>query len=292
MAPTLAAAAEPTIDIAQEVQARLGVKTIALSMHQRASQVDAFAKVLDPGPLAQLQSDLLAAEAAAAASKAEAQRSRALNVSGGSIADKDVEAAVAQAAADQSKLALLRQRIGLEWGPGIARMSAARRAALIADLAKGQTALVHVDTPDNEGQDGARSVDIDIGPNSGSAHGIVLGAARQAEPRLQSSGLIVEVKGPLAILLSIGLTQSAHINHADAVSGVVLPRSAVIRFEGSDWCYVRRGATRFERRLIDTPAPEQDGLFVAKGFAAGDQVIVQGAAEVFAVEQAQRTRAR
>lgn len=265
-------------------QARLGLQEQALSLERRASQVDAFAKVLDPGPLAQLQSDLLSAEAAAKASRAEADRTRALRAAGGGIADKDVEAAQAQAADDASKLQLLHRRLGLEWGPGIARLSDARRAALIQDLSSGQAALVHVDTPSNEGQAGARTVDVDVG--SDSIHGVVLGPARTAEPRLQSSGLIVEVTGKSAILLSVGLTQSAHINSASSTPGVIIPRPAVIRYQGLDWAYVRTSPDRFERRLMQDPAPVDKGLFVAGGFGPGEAVVVRGAAELFAVERA------
>ncbi len=288
LAATCASAAD--LAVTPEIQARLGVRPVALVASKRAAQVDAFAKVLDPGPLAQLESDLLAAEAAAAASKAEAARARALNAAGGGVAGKDAEAAIAQADGDRSRLELLRRRIGLEWGPGIARLSDARRAALIQDLSAGRAALVHVDTPNNEGQDGVRSVEIDVG--SGSLHGTVLGPARQAEPRLQSSGLIAEVKDKSAVLLSVGLIQSAHLNSTTQVSGVVIPRAAVIRFEGSDWAYVRAGPGGFERRRLDSPTPEEGGLFVTGGFSGGDQAVTQGAAELFGVEQGQGRRPR
>ena len=273
-----------------DAQARLGVRTQALTRQTRTGQIDAFAKVLDPGPLAALETDLEAAEAAAVASAAEAKRAQALNAAGGGVAKKDTEAAVSQARSDAAHRALLRQRIGLEWGPGLARLSDARRRALIADLARGEAALVHVDTPNNDGQADARTVEIDVG--SGSAHGVVLGAARAAEPRLQSSGLIAEVKGRSAVLLSTGLIQSAHINTKASAPGVVIPREAVIRFEGSDWAYVRRTASAFERRRIDSPQPEEAGLFVTQGFRPGDAVVVQGAAELFGMEQSQATRVR
>jgi len=265
-----------------ELQHRLGLKAEALAAEKRKSQIDAFAKVLDPGPLAQLDSDLRTAIAAAAASKAEADRSKLLNASGGSVATKDVEAAVAQATSDALKVAQLRQRLGLEWGPGVVRMSDARRAALIKTLAAGKAALVHVDTPSNAGQAGARTVKVDIG--SDSVTGVVLGPARTAEPRLQSSGLIVEVVGTSAVLLSIGLTQSAHIDTGDPRTGVILKRSALVRYRGLTWAYVRQAGDRFERRLVEDGVPEEAGLFVPKGFAAGDEVVVSGAAGLFAAE--------
>ena len=273
-----------------DIQHHLGVASQALTATQRNGEIDAFAKVHDPGPLVQLISDLDTAEAAAAASKAEAERSRALNAAGGGVSDKDRETAVSQARQDALKVVLLRRRVGLEWGPGIARMSAAARDRLLVSLSKGEAALVHVDTHNNDGQTGARFVKIDVGADS--ARGTVIGPARQAEPRLQSSGLIVEVTGPSAILLSIGLTQSAHIESSSPQTGVLLPRSAIIRYRGSQWAYVRNGPAGFTRRLVQDPVPQADGLFVASGFSPGDQVVVQGAAALFAADQTAASEAR
>jgi hypothetical protein len=273
-----------------QAQARLGVRTQALRSERRSAQIDAFAKVLDPGPLAQLETDLEAAEASAAASAAEARRAAALNASGSAVSSKDAEAAKAQSDNDAVHLQQLRQRLGLEWGPGIQRQTDAGRRALIRALSGGQAALVHIDTPNNEGQAQARSVEIDIG--DGQAHGELLGAARTAEPRLQSSGLIAVVRGKSAILLSVGLIQSAHINTPASSPGVVIPRSAVIRFNGSDWAYVRRDPQGFERRRLDSPVASEAGLFVTKGFSPGDELVVQGAAELFGAEQNQGARPR
>jgi hypothetical protein len=147
-----------------------------------------------------------------------------------------------------------------------------------------------VDTHNNDGQAGARFVKIDVG--SDSVRGAVIGAARQAEPRLQSSGLIVEVTGPSSLLLSVGLTQSAHIESASPQTGVILPRAAIIRFRGSEWAYVRTAGAGFVRRLVQNPVAEADGLFVTDGFAPGDEVVVQGAAAHFAAERTAAAEAR
>ena len=265
------------------IQQHLGVATVRPAPARHAGEIDAFAKVLDPGPLVQLVSDLRTAEAASAASKAEAARARALNASGGGMSSKDAEAAVAQARADALKVGFLHSRLGLEWGPGVERMGAARRDRLLLALERGSAALVHVDSHNNDGQAGARYVKIDVGDDS--LRGTVIGPARVAEPRLQSSGLIVEVDGPKAILLSVGLTQSAHIEASTPQTGVILPRAALIRFRGSQWAYVRTGPGVFERRLVLNPTPQDDGFFVANGFSQTDDVVAQGAAALFASEQ-------
>jgi hypothetical protein len=270
-------------------QQRMGLNVVRLEAQKHSTEVDAFAKVLDPEPLVQLDSDLRTAIAAAEASHAEAERSRALHSAGGGVAAKDMEAAVAQARQDALKVEMLRRRLDLEWGPGVARLKDAQRAKLVKALVAGQAALVHVDTHNNAGQAGARQVKVDIGDDS--LPGVVLGPARQAEPRLQSSGLIVEVTGAKAILLSVGLTQSAHIAQADSQTGVMIPRAAIVRYKGAAWAYVRTGPDRFERRLVDAPVPEEAGFFTAHGFQAGDEVVTQGAVELFTAEQGQAAKA-
>ena len=280
----LIARASQAADVSLDGQAqqRLGLSFQRLAPAHQAGEVDAFAKVLDPEPLVQLVSDLETAEAAALASGAEAKRAAALHSDAGGVATKDLEAAVAQARADALKVDMLHRRLFLEWGPGVARLSPAARKALVADLTKGAAALVHVDTHNNDGQGGAKHIRIDVG--DGSLRGVVLGPARAAEPRLQSSGLIVEVKGASAILLSVGLTQSAHIETASAQSGVIVPRAAVIRYQGSDWVYVKTTPDRFSRRLVLNPVPEAEGLFVAQGLSPGDVIVNKGAAAIFAAE--------
>jgi hypothetical protein len=282
------AQATSPITLSPDAQKRVGIATQPLKTVQHASEIDAFAKVLDPAPLVQLESDYETARAAAAASQAEAVRSKALHDNGGSVAAKDLEASQSQARQDALKVANLHTQFYLQWGPGVGRLSEAQRRRLVAALVKGSAALVHVDTHNNEGQAGAKAVKVDVG--SDSIAGAVIGPARAAEPRLQSSGLIVEIAGPDAILLSVGLTQSAHIEQATSQSGVLIPRSAVVRFRGSDWAYVRISATAFQRRLMLDPLPESDGFFVAKGFAAGDQVVTAGADSLFAADLSRAAR--
>ena len=283
----LSLAAGPTsaasVRMSPAAQQQLGVATQTLKSSQQSADIDAFAKVLDPEPLVQLDSDLQTAEAAAVASRAEAERSRALHSADGGVASKDLEAAVAQARSDALKVEMLRNRLGLEWGPAVAHMSAAARERLVKSVVAGKAALVHVDTHNNDGQDGAKFVKVDIGDDS--VRGPVLGPARAAESRLQSSGLIVEISGPKAILLSVGLTNSAHIESSSPQTGFVAPLASIIRYRGLDWVYVRTGPNSFDRRMLESPVPAADGFFVTKGLADGDEVVIKGASALFTAEQ-------
>jgi hypothetical protein len=278
--------ARAAVVLSPSQQRRLGVEVEVLTAQRGQAKVNAFAKVLDTGPLAQLESDLESQEAAAAASSAEARRAQSLAKGDHGVSVKDMEAAIAQSKADQSKLTLLHRQLGLQWGPGIAGLPPARRQALVVAFSKGQAALVQLDTPDSAGQRGVTAAEVDIADQT--VRATIIGPSRNAEPRLQSSGLLAVITGPPAILFSNGLTQSARLAQPGGQVGVVLPKSAILRFEGSDWAYVRSGAG-FERRLIQDPQPQADGYFVGHGLRPGEAVAVKGVAALFAAERSPST---
>jgi hypothetical protein len=265
------------------IQAKLGLKSEPLMAKTEAATLSGFVKVLDPGPLAQLDSDIAAADAAAEASQAEFARSQALNKDGQAVAAKQVEAARALARADAVKLALLRRRLGLEWGDGVARMSPRRRGQLLADIAAGRAALVRIDTPSGEGLAGLRTVELDLGP-LGKVRAKVLGTARAADPRLLSPGLIATARGPGVRSLSVGLSAPVKLTASAPVKGVVAPRAALLRSQGKTWVYVRTGPETFLRKAVEDGRSDAQGLFTPAGLEAGEQVVTQGAAALFAAE--------
>ena len=276
------AAAKP-VKLASETQAKLGLKSEPLRAKASAATVSGYVKVLDPGPLAQLDSDIDAADAAAQASAAELARAETLNKDGATVATKAVEAARAQARADAGKLALLRRRLALEWGEGLARMAAGQRAQLLTDIAAGKAALVRLDTPSGEGLAGMKSVELDLGA-LGRARATVLGAARAADPRLISPGLFAIARGPGARSLTVGLSAPVKLAVSASVTGVVAPRAALLRSKGKTWVYVRTGGETFLRREVEDARGDPSGLFVPAGFKPGEQVVTQGAAALFAAE--------
>jgi hypothetical protein len=271
------------VKLPAEIQAKLGLKSEPLLAKTSAATLSGFVKVLDPGPLAQLDADIDAADAAAQASQAEFERSQALNKDGQTVAAKQVEAARAQSRADAVKLALLRRRVGLEWGDGVARLSGRQRAQLLADIGAGRAALVRIDTPAGEGLAGLKAVELDLGP-LGSVRATVLGTARNADPKLLSPGLIATARGPGVRSLSIGLSTPVKLQASAPVKGVVAPRAALLRSDGKTWIYVRTGPETFLRREVEDGRGDPAGLFAPAGLKAGEQVVTQGAAALFAAE--------
>ena len=265
-------------------QARLGITTAPLQAARRDASVTGFARALDPGPLAQLDSDIVTAVAALAASQAEAARTKSLNAADQTVSKQAAEAAASQARQDAAKLALLRRRVGLEWGPSLAGLSDARRGKLVGDIAAGRAALVRIDSAQGLSQVRG-SAEIDLGAG-GRIHAQILGPTRVGDPRLQSTGVLALVTGPAALQLGSGTVAPATINEGGGGEGVVIPRAALLRNAGQTFVYVRRDAADFERRPVPAGLTDTNGLFVTSGFKAGEPVVTAGAAQLFAAQSA------
>jgi hypothetical protein len=81
-----------------------------------------------------------------------------------------------------------------------------------------------------------------------------------------------------------GASITAYLRAAgEPQSGVVVPRSAVVRTGGRAWAWVAAGRT-FARREVPLGRPIEQGWFVTAGFAAGEQVVVVGAQALLSAE--------
>jgi hypothetical protein len=280
-APAVAAPEAALLKMDAATQARLGVMTVPLPAGRRRVTLSGFARAMDSGPLAQLDSDISTAIAAYEASRAEALRTRHLSDADHTVSDQAAEAAESQSRQDAAKLSLLRRRVGLEWSPALARLSDGKRGKLVADIAAGRAALVRIDSA--QGLATAHGVaDIDLA--SGHVRAAILGPTRVGDPRLQSTGVLALVSGPQAVQFGTGTVAPAVIDEGPGGDGVVIPQAALMRNAGQIFVYVRRDATDFERRAVTGALTDPAGLFVASGFRPGEPVVTAGAAQLFAAQ--------
>ena len=75
-----------------------------------------------------------------------------------------------------------------------------------------------------------------------------------------------------------GMAVAAHLTlPGDSVAGVIVPRSAIVRYAGLAWVYVKTGDDEFTRRDVTLLNPTEAGWFVTAGVSADDTVVVTGA---------------
>jgi multidrug efflux system membrane fusion protein len=281
-----AGAAPPQpITVAAGEQARLGVVIESLAAAQAPAGAATTARVLDPGPLLQLDADLTAASASLAASRAEASRTRKLYTEDRTASARAVETADAQAQADLQRVNGVQRRLLLEWGEGVAGLPGRRRAALLNDLAHVRSELVRVELPPEAPLPPAGTV-VRLQSNAAATvmPAKVLGMLPVADPRLQTRGLLAELTGAQATL-AVGQMLSAQLPaSAAAPPGVVIPRGALLRKDSLVWAYVQQAPTTFVRREVKGYQPLATGWFVPGGFAPGERVVTAGAAALLGVE--------
>ncbi len=255
---------------------RLGIATTRLLPARTAAVSNGFARVLDIGPLAAIDSEIRTARAAAAASAADAARLKDLARQDQSASARSVQVAEAQATADRLRVDLAGRRVALEYGPGLAKLGDAARMALIADVAAGRAALVRVDVPGSAPVRGVRVGDPATGVT-------LLGPASAADARVQGLALLAILRGPGVRSAAAGRLLPAIIGGGGSDDGTIVPRSALLRQKGDVFVYVAIG-DHFERRALAAARPVADGWFTTSDVKPGDVVVTAGAGSVLAAE--------
>lgn len=271
------------VEVETDAQKRLGVSVQALAAVETSAQIPAAGRVLDPTMLATLSANLDAADAAVAASTADVERAAKLYKEDGNISLKALQTARAQATADRSALTALQTELRLTWGGAFAEMTAAERRARIGKLVGGSAALVRADPL--QGRDGfSPDSALVITATGALIDGTLLGTAPQAANSGLGPGYLIWAETtalPPGLAVRVTLADSTH-----PVRGVLLPRSAVVRWNGLDWAYVANDATHFERRAVRPVALRQDGWIVGNALRANERAVVAGAEAVLAVDVA------
>src|SRR5579859_843214 len=72
----------------------------------------------------------------------------------------------------------------------------------------------------------------------------------------------------------------------EPLKGVVVTKTAVVRYLGKSWVYVVAPDGGFDRKEIsaERPMPDASGFFVIEGLKPGDQIVTTGAASLLSQE--------
>ena len=273
------------VKLEPEARELAGIEIAELAATTLQQEVTAFGRVLDPAPLAALDDELAAADAAVEASHAANARAQSLFQGGENVARKTVETTESQARTDEIKLSGLRRRLALEWGAGFSALDAKARRELVERLIAGRSALLRVEVPAGE----------NLADPPKSARFAVLGAEAQAlttrdifpaasiDPKTQAQSFLVRIDGP-ALSLRAGVAVTAWLAvDGEPASGVTLPRAAIVRFDGRTWFYEPEAEGEFKRHAVTLGAPLADGYFVAE-LKPGEKVVVRGAQSLLSHE--------
>jgi len=271
-------------DVELEAQQResLGIRTEPARAIEAPRSWLASAQVLESAPLVTALGELRSAETAAAASRAEAERSEQLYRDDTNIARKTLDAARAQAIADEARWNSARAALLGAWGRAIAALSGAQRAKLIDDLLMGRASLVRAEhlqpLPPGSSIGVVRVAVLDSHVEMNADW---LGTLPQTiNPTLAGSSLL-RVPASLSVgqILEVTMTEK----HA-SVRGMSVPAAAVIRWRGAEWVYEEGPQNHFVRAEVRSGARVQGRALIAGEVKTPPNVVTVGARSLLGAE--------
>jgi hypothetical protein len=270
------------ITLSGKTEAELGLALTNPAPLQLGAELKGYGKVLDPAPLSALMLELATAEAAYTVSSNELVRLKTLEGQGNASA-RALQTAEAATQHDRVAVQSCRDRLALNWGPAVANQK--ELPALVSSLTAFDAALVRIDLPAGETLSeppaGAR-----VSTLSGqSSEAAFIGPAPNVDPQLQGRGFFFLMKID-SLRLAPGQAVFGFLKlPGERLSGVVVPREAVVRNEGEAWVYIRTsGSNAFTRVAVTLDHPTDAGWFVTNGAVASDRLVVAGAQQLLSFE--------
>jgi len=274
---------EIIVTIDEEAQTRIGLKVESPAAMQWQPEVKGYGHVLDPAPLASLMAELAPAHVAAETSQREFERLKTL-AEQNNTSVRALQTAEAAAKRDQLLVESLRTKLMLGWGKAVLERD--DPPAFMKSLASREQALVRVDMPAGESltrpPPSARL--ISLGDSEHAVAAEFFDTAPAVDPQTQGQGFLFLVGGkPSGFSPNAAVTAYLTIP-GEALSGVLVPSSAVIRYQGKAWVYVQTGEKEFARREIPLDRPGARGWFVSSGVTGNDLVVASGAQTILSEE--------
>jgi len=264
-----------------------GIEVLPLKATTYHERVAGLGAVIAPQALAaQAQAyQRAAAEAtqtvlAVKAARREVERLQPLHRADRIVSDKALESAQddlaakeANARAASAQLETQRSAVKEQWGPVLGRWIA-EGAPPLDRLLAGQDLLVRIALPAGSFVTSPTAAQLEVSPGV-ALDARILSGVPQAEPTFQGQSFYAMLAEDAR--LRPGMTVPAFLSIGAAISGVVVPDAAIVRWQGRPWVYVEAAKGEFVRQAIGTGLATADGWLVTSGLSAGAPIVVRGA---------------
>ena len=237
----------------------------------------------DTPKLAVMLSEIQVAETAAVASKQELARLKVLEQQNNTSA-KAVQTAEAAAKRDELQVGALHVKLMASWGKAVGEVPQLHEQ--LGQIITLESALMRLDLPAGESLAeapvGARVFSLAKPEDAMSAQFLGVLPATDAQSQGQSL-LFLASANPQRLAPGAAVTGWLRIP-GEAHKGVLVPRDAVVRFNGLTWAFVKTGEGTFTRRAVSAEQLVEGGWLTEHGFKAGDEVVVTGAQQLLSEE--------
>ncbi len=279
---------QPIVKLTPSQQGQVGLETAAVEAAPHPEQFRAYGAVLDISRVNELtnsyanaQAQLQTAQAKLEVAKSAYDRIKNL-VDSAALARKEAETAegtlrVDKAAltAAESQLRTLAATAQQEWGPVIGRGIVERSPAVVKLIERDQF-LVQVTLPPGVtvtatpktalAQAPTRNANIDLN---------YISPATRTDPRIQGLSYYFSAPGDGGLLP--GMNTIVYVPSGTTYEGVFIEDTAIVRWQGRSWVYLRVSPDSFRRHPISTDQPVSDDDYVVRDIPSGSEIVMRGA---------------
>lgn len=257
-----------------------GISVAPVGSAQHSPETTGHGRVLDSGAFLNARAEVAAAQATADGSQREFLRVKLLHDQGENASAQAVETAESAALRDRAQLAAAQARLQAAWGAILAGNNA---EATLRLLGSGGAALVRIDLPAGDTTPvGNRARVSPLTGEPAWKEVEILGPAVATDSQFQGRGWIALWRDqPPATGTALRATVPSG---AAAQSVIVVPKKAIVYYQGGACLYTPTANGGFERRLVTLGPVIEAGVIVSDGLAATDKIVVSGAQQLLATE--------
>ena len=99
--------------------------------------------------------------------------------------------------------------------------------------------------------------------------------ATRTDPRIQGLSFFFAAPGDSGLLP--GMNTTVYVPSGKTYEGVFVEDTAIVRWQGRSWVYLRVGPDTFKRHPISTDQPVSDDDYVVRDIPAGSEIVIRGA---------------
>ena len=282
LAPVAPAAGLAPVKLGPEALSAGQIRTVRLRPLESAPRLSAYGIVLDPGPLATLASQVIAARAQAALARSEARRATDLYRAHHNISQASLQSAQAGLKTAVATLMQLNTRMLADWGPRLSVAALSGRAPAPA-LETGTAALVEVSLPLGQALAHPPTTALATTPDGEKVQLHFISRAPRTAAGVTGQSLFYLMPAQTAAPIGTPLTVS--LETATTKTGVLVPQSAVVWHQGEPLVFREIAPGSFAPVRIRGFFISGDGYFVPVGRGTplhpGDRIVTGGAALLY-----------
>ena len=279
---------QPAVKLTSSQQGQVGLETAIVKAAPHPEQIRAYGAVLDISRITELtnsyanaQAQLQTAQAKLEVAKSAFERTRNL-VDSAALPKKEAEIAEGTLRADRAALTAAESQVRTlaataqqEWGPVIGR-GIVERAPSVVRLIERDQFLVQVTLPPGATVIAAPGAALAQAPTRNANIDLqYMSPATRTDPRIQGLSYFFSAPGDSGLLP--GMNTTVYVPSGTTYEGVFIEDTAIVRWQGRSWVYLRVSPDSFRRHPISMDQPVSDDDYVVRDIPSGSEIVMRGA---------------